>query len=409
MAPAGVLAITNAHIFPVTQPPVAKGTIVIRNGRIEAVGANVTAPPGSTVIDAGGQEVYPGWISGRSTIGLSDPGVNGFADGNEILDFNPQLRPIVAFHNDSEAIPVARANGVTTVGLMPGGGVLGGQAAVMNLDGWTWEESTVNPSVGVTFQFPTIGSSGGFGGGGRGGGAANRSYDDLKNERDRKLDDLARLLDQARAYAAAAGPRRQTDWILEALVPVVTRQQPFFVHADRDSDIRDAAAFADRVSVRIVIVGGLEAPLVAGLLKEKSIPVILGPILTLPTREDASHAATYQAAGELVRAGVKIAFTAGGVGDSANVRQLPYNAAESVAWGLPRDEAVKALTINAAEILGVGDQLGSLEPGKMANLFVAKGDPLEVRTEITHVIINGRDVGLMNKHLALYQRYLTRP
>jgi imidazolonepropionase-like amidohydrolase len=285
--------------------------------------------------------------------------------------------------------------------------MLGGQTAVMNLDGWTWEESTVSPSVGVTFQFPTIGSAGRSGGGR--GAPGNRSYDDLKKERDGKLDELARLLADARAYAKAAGPNRQTDWVLDALVPIVERRQPFFLRADKESDIRDAVAFADRVNVSIVIVGGLEAPLVSLLLREKGIPVILGPVLTLPSREDMSHAASYQAAGELVRAGVKIAFTAGGVGDSANVRQLPYNAAESVAWGLPRDEAVKALTINAAEVLGVADQIGSLEPHKIANLFIAKGDPLEVRTEITRVIINGRDVGLMNKQLVLYQRYMARP
>ena len=197
--------------------------------------------------------------------------------------------------------------------------------------------------------------------------------------------------------------------MLEALVPIVERRQPFFLRADKESDIVDAVAFADRVKIRMVLVGGLEAPLAARLLKEKNVAVILGPVLSLPSREDASHASSYQAAGELVRAGVKIALAAGGVGDSANVRQLPYNAAESVAWGLPRDEALKALTINAAEILGVADQLGSLEPGKMANLFIAKGDPLEVRTEVTRVIINGRDVSLMNRQLALYQRYLARP
>lgn len=407
-APAAVLAITNAHIFPVTQPPIAHGTIVIRNGRIEALGAGVAAPAGATVIDAAGEDVYPGWISARSTIGLSDPGAGGYGDTNEMLDFNPALRPTVAFHNDSDTIPVARANGVTTVGLMPGGGVLGGQAAVMNLDGWTWEESTVSPSVGVTFQFPSVVPARGFGGGSAEGPAQDRAYADLKKDRDAKLDELARLLDRAREYASTAGPARQTDWVLDALVPVVQRRQPFFVRADRESDIADAVAFADRVRVRIVIVGGLEAPRVAALLKEKNVPVVLGPVLTLPTREDEFHAATYQAAGELVRAGVKIALAAGGVGDAANVRQLPYNAAESVAWGLPRDEAVKALTINAAEILGVADQIGSLEPGKMANLFIVKGDPLEVRTEITRVIINGRDIDLMNKQLALYRRYLAR-
>ena len=134
--------------------------------------------------------------------------------------------------------------------------------------------------------------------------------------------------------------------------------------------------------------------------------MILGPVLALPTHEDAAHSTPYAAAGELVKAGVKIAFA---TGDANYVRQLPYNAAESVAWGLPRDEAVKALTIGAAEILGVSDRIGSIEPGKIANIIVSKGDPLEVRTVFTHVLIAGHDVGIDNRQLALYERYAKRP
>ncbi len=236
-------------------------------------------------------------------------------------------------------------------------------------------------------------------------GAPERTYDDLKKERDARLDRLARLFDQTRAYAKAPAADRQTDWTLEALVPVVDRRMPLYTVAAREQDIKDAIAFADRANIRIVICSGPEAALVAPLLKEKSIPVILGPILTLPTREDLSHAASYMAAAELARAGVKFAFA---TGDNANVRQVPYNAAISVAWGLPRDEAIRALTINAAEILGVADRVGSIEPGKAANLLVAKGDPLEMRTEVTHVFINGRALSLDNKHLALYERYMKR-
>jgi imidazolonepropionase-like amidohydrolase len=404
--PRGVVAITNARIFPVTKPAIERGTIVIHDGRIEAVGANVTPPQGAKIIDVAGAEVYPGWINAKTTIGLAEPGPSGYQDTTEMLDYNPQLRTVVAYHNDSEAIPVARAAGVTTIATFPSGGMLGGQVPVMNLDGWTWEESVIEPIAGVTFQFP------GVGGGGRGGaampapeGAPERTYEDLKKERDARLDKLARLFDQARAYAKAAGPNRETDWVLEALVPVVERRIPLYTIASREQDIKDAVAFADRANVKIVICSGPEAAFVAPLLKEKNIPVILGPILTLPTREDLSHAASYMAAGELARAGVKFAFA---TGDNANVRQVPYNAAHSVAWGLPRDEAIKALTINAAEILGVADRLGSIEPGKIANLLVAKGDPLEERTEVTHVFINGQAISLDNKHLALYERYMKR-
>ena len=186
---------------------------------------------------------------------------------------------------------------------------------------------------------------------------------------------------------------------------MVQRRIPLFATALGEGAIREAVAFAERAGVRIVIAAGPEAALAAPLLKEKGIPVILGPVLQLPTREDQFHAFSYQAAGELARAGVQFAFA---TGDNANVRQLPWHAAMSVAWGLSREQALRALTIDAAEILGVSGEVGSLEPGKVANLFVAKGDPLEARTEITHVIIDGREVDLDNKHLSLYERHLRR-
>jgi imidazolonepropionase-like amidohydrolase len=406
MATRGVLAITNAKIFPIAKPPIDRGTIVMRDGLIESVGTNVSVPAGAQVIDAAGAEVYPGFIDASTPTGLDDPGAGGFGDSNELLDFNPALRSHVAFHNDSEAIPVMRANGITTVAATPGGGLIGGQISVMDLDGFTWEESLVAPSVGLAFQFPRIGGGGGRGGGRGRGANQDRSYDDLKKERDAQLDRVARLLDDARAYGKATGPNRQRDLSLEALVPVVEKRVPLVTRVANEHEIRDAIAFADRASVRIVIAApAAEAAVAAALLKDKNIPVILLDVLSLPTRQDLPHQASYAAAGELVKAGVKIAFA---VPSETNARQLPYHAAESVAWGLPRDEALKALTINSAEILGVADRVGSIEPGKIANLIVTKGDPLEVRTPFTHVIIAGRDVPLDNSQLALYERYSKR-
>jgi imidazolonepropionase-like amidohydrolase len=401
-----VWAITNARIHPVTKPAIERGTIVIRGSRIESVGADVQPPAGAKTVDAGGADVYPGFINARTTLGLSEPGARGYDDVTEMLDFNPELRTVVAYQADSDAIPVARANGITTVAVVPSGGLLGGQVAVMNLDGWTWEEATVRPMAGVSFQFPTIGRAGFGFGPPPSPQEQERTFEDLKKERDQRLERVARLLDDARAYAKVPKDQRRASWTLDALVPVVERRVPLFVSATREQEIRDVIAFADKNRINIVISGGLEAPLVAPLLKEKNVPVILGSVLTLPSREDMFHAAGYQAAGELAQAGIKFAFS---TGDYANVRQLPYHAAMSIAWGLSRDEAIKALTINAAEILGVADRLGSLEPGKDANLVVVKGDPLEIRTQVTHVVIGGRSVDLANKHQALYERYLARP
>ena len=403
---AALLAITNARIHPVTSPPIVNGTILIRGSRIEAVGSNLTVPAGARVVDAAGADVYPGFIDAGTNMGLDEPGPRGFDDVGELIERNPHLRTRVAFHVESDAIPVARVNGITTVAVVQSGGIFGGEVPVMNLDGWTWEEATVRPNAGIQFTFPLMTTGGGRGGGGRGGQpAAERTYDELRRERDRRLDEIVRLFDDVRAYAKA-GAERTTDWSLEALVPVVEKKLPLITTANREQDIRDAVAFADRARINIVIAGGNEAAYVAPLLKERNIPVILGDRLTLPAREDDFHASSYQLAGALAKAGVKVAFSSG---DSTNSRLIPYNAAMSVAWGMDRNQALRALTIEAAEILGVADRLGSLEAGKDANLFIARGDPLEVRTQITHILIAGKDVGLSNKHLSLYEKYINRP
>jgi imidazolonepropionase-like amidohydrolase len=398
-----VTAITNARIHPITQPTIERGTILIRGNRIDAVGANVQVPAGAVVVDAKGADVFPGFIDGRTTIGLNEPGARGFEDVQEMLDINAGLRAQVAYQSDSDAIAVARVNGVTAIGVMPSGGLLGGQAAVMNLDGWTWEEATVRPSAGVTFQFPNLGGGGGGFGGQQ---QPPRRYEDLKRERDARIKIVEDLIASAKAYAKVPAAQRRVDWNLEALVPIVERRQPLFVQANEESQIRDAIAFADRTGVRIVITGGLEAPVVAPQLREKNIAVLLGSILTLPTREDFHHAAAYKAAGELAEAGVKFGLA---TGSYQNVRLLPYEAAMSVAWGLPRDKALRAITIETAEILGVADQLGSIEPGKLANLAIWQGDPLELRTPVPRVFVAGRDVGPISKHTELYERFSSRP
>jgi imidazolonepropionase-like amidohydrolase len=399
-----VWAIVNATIHPITRPTIERGTIVILGNKIENIGAGIQVPSGARTVDAAGAHVYPGFINARTTLGLNEPGPRGFEDVNEMLDYNPQLRTRVAYHSESDSIPVARANGVTTVAVVPGGGIFGGEVAVMNLDGWTWEEATLKPNAGIEFNFPSIGGGGGRGGGGRGGTGGGATYDQAKKQRDDRLAEISRTLALARAYGKG-GPDKTKDLVLEALVPVVEGRLPLLVNVSGDANIRDAVAFAEREKVRIIIAGATDAHLVAPLLKEKNIPVIIGNVLTTPGREDAFHAVTYQTAGELAKAGVKIAFA---TSDAAYVRNLPFHAAMSIAWGLDRDEALKALTINAADILGIADRVGSLEAGKDANLFIASGDPLEVRSQVTRVVIQGRDVGLDNKHLALYQKYIAR-
>ena len=386
-------AITNARIVTVSGPVIPKGTIVIKGNRIEALGASVAIPAGVKPVDAAGATVIPGMIDASTDIGLNEPGVRNYDDVTEILPFDQMLRTRVAYRADSLAIPVARTEGITAVGVRPGGGTISGELPVMNLDGWTWEEATLRPAAGLAVNFP--GGAGGRGGG-RGGAAAAAGPDPMKA--------LNQLFERARAYAKLPATR-QVDWTLEPFLPVLDRRQALYVTANSEQNIRDAVAWAERQNVRIVLQTGSDVQRVAALLKQRDVPVILTNILSLPPREDEFHAYPYQAPGVLAKAGVPFAFSSGGFQFS---RDVPFQAGRAVAWGLSKDDAIKALTLDAARILGVDSQVGSIEAGKIANLVVINGDPLEVRSQIRHVVIAGRDVSLDNSHVALFKKYMAR-
>jgi imidazolonepropionase-like amidohydrolase len=382
----------------VSGPVIDKGTIIIRGNKIQAIGANVS-PTGSKVIDARGASVYPGFIDASTDLGINEPGVRGYEDVSEMLEFNQMLRTRVAYQSDSDAVPVARVDGITSAAIFMGNGTITGEVPLMNLDGWTWEENMVRPVAGLALNFPGGGGAGrgGGGGGGRGGGAGGTGG----------MAELERLLTAARAYGATANrPIASMDWNLEPLVPIVQKKQPFFVGAGSEQAIRDAVAWAERQGINIVIrTGPMAAVATADLLKAKNVPVILNNVLAIPQGEDTFHAANYQAAGQLQKAGVLFAFSSGGYD---NVRLIPFQAAMSVAWGLDRDEAIKALTINAAKIFSADKAIGTLEAGKIANLIVVNGDPLEIRSRIQYVVIGGREVPLESKHTELFKRYMGR-
>ena len=391
-------AITNARIVPVSGSVIPRGTIVIRGNRIDAVGENVTLPPGTKVVDAAGANVYPGFVDAATDVGLNEPGPRNYDDVSEIGDWNQALRTQRAFQIDSDAVPVARVEGITTIGLVPGGGVISGSMPVMDLDGWTWEEGTLRPSAGLVMTYPGGGGGRGGGGGGRGAAPANGPTPAEQISR------LNALLERAASYAKAPAGHA-IDLSLDPFVPILDRSQAFIVNAGTEQAIRDAVVWADKQHVRIVIRGGADVQRVAAFLKDHDVPVILTSVLTLPPREDEFHAYPYQTAGVLAKAGVRFAFSSGGYQFSRNV---PFQAGRSVAWGLDHDTAIRALTLDAARILGVDSQIGSIEPGKLANLVVIRGDALEIRSQIQHVVIAGHDLPLESKHTELYKRFMAR-
>jgi imidazolonepropionase-like amidohydrolase len=405
----GVFLIRGASVWTGTGPMLQNANVLVRDGRIEAVGPNVTAP-GATEIDARGKFVYPGMTDAYTPLGLTEVGgIATMSLRSELGEFNPHMRPVVAINVDSELLGVTRANGVTTALTVPSGGVISGQAALINTAGWTWEDMAVQASAAYVINYPRAGGGGGGGpGGGRPGpgGGGGEAATQARERAERQLRELKQVLTLAKAYDAqrAAGAGK-IDLVYEALRPLVRREVPALIQADTDEQIRTAVAFADSLGFRLVIYGGRDAWKVRELLAQKNVPVVLGSIQSTPPA-DAPYDALYAQPGVLHEAGVKFAFSTGG---GANARHVPYHAALAVAYGLPADAAMKALTVWPAEIFGAASSIGTIEPGKMANLFVTSGDPLDVRSVVSDVFVHGRRVPMDDRHNRLYQKYNARP
>jgi imidazolonepropionase-like amidohydrolase len=415
-APA-VYAITHTKIFTLAGSPIDDGILVIRDGKIAAVGTNVDVPAGAQVIDGKGLQVYPGLFDPVTQMGLSEvAAVSATVDTTETGAFNPDVVAAEAVLPSSEHIPVTRAAGITEVLAVPASGgfdsrgsanILGGQASAINLAGWTINDMLIKKSVAMVLDWPQIQTqSFDFATFSR----KTKPFPEAKQERDKQVDELADWLDNARHYAQAwghGGPAEyRRDLKLEALVPVIRGELPVLVFANRARDIHNAVEFCDKQKVKMILAGGAEAYKVKELLRSKSIPVILQPTLTAPLDEDEPYDRSLSQPAELVDARVKIAF---GSFDNSFARRLGQQAANAVAYGLPYDEALKAVTLYPAQIFGLADQIGTLEPGKIANVIVTDGDPLELTTDVRYLFIKGQLTSTDNKHKALYEKYLNRP
>jgi len=404
------VAIRNATIVPVTSAPIPNGTIVFANGVITAVGANVAVPAGATIIDGTGLSVYPGLIDSGTTIGLTEIGsVAGTNDTNELGDLNPNARAEIAVNPHSNLIPVTRVNGITTVIAEPTGGIISGQSALIQLDGWTPKEMVLKAPVAMHIHFPRLRSA-----------ALDETPQDEEAEKETKknytseVDKLRDILRDAQAYAKASAARTANssvkrfdrDVLLEALVPVIEGREPVIMHADLARDIRAALKFADEFKLKVILADAADVAQVLPDLKSRNIPVILGPILDIPPREDDPYDLIFTNAKLLYENGIRFSIQSA---DSHNARNLPYHAAMCAAFGLPKDVALKAITIFPAQIFGVDDRIGSLEVGKIANVIVTNGDPLEIVTQVRKVFIGGEDIPMESNQTLLYQKFLQRP
>jgi len=411
--PRGTFAIRNARIVTVSGPDIDNGTVVIRDGKIEAVGTSVSVPAGAQSIDGRGLSVYPGMIDAGTNMGLVEvpQGANGTVDLSEVGDLNPNSKAIIAVNPHSAHIAVTRVEGITNTLTAPTGGLISGQAALINLLGTSPKEMAVVPQAALVINYPRIGG----GGGGFGGfqqAPANLSETLAANER--QLEQIRKMLRDAEAYGRSQDaytkdrslPRPDLNVVLAPLVPYVRGEQPVIFRADREAEIRGALRFADEMKVKPIILGGNDAWKVASLLKEKNVPVILTGIFALPIREDDAYDTLYENASKLQQAGVRFCISTGDAG--AEVRNLAQYAGMAAAFGLSKADAVKSVTLYPAQILNVADRLGSIEAGKMANLVVTDGDLLEIRSHIKYLFIDGRPVVLTSRHTELNDAFKNR-
>lgn len=397
------IAITGATIHPVSGPIIQRGTILFDKGKIVALGTNVTLPEKTEVIDAGGKHVYPGLISPDTYIGLVEiEAVRATRDNVETGTINPNIRAEVAVNPESEQIPVARANGITTMISAPSGALIAGTSAMLMLDGWTWEEMTLKAPLAMNVYWPRVNISREW--------WVRQSEEEQKKEREAHVKELANAFRDARSYMTAKNaetekgvPYHNTDMRWEAMIPVLEGKIPVVVWADEIQQIEAAVAWADQEKIRIIIGGGHDAWRLTDLLKHNGIAVLAGAIHRLPDRRFEEYDEPLMLPLKLYQAGIPFAIIT--QGESAHERNLPYQAATAAAYGLPKEEALKAITLSPAQIFGVADRVGSLDVGKDATLIVTTGDPLEIESAVTLEFIQGKRIDLSSRHTKLYEKY----
>ena len=397
------IALQGATIHTVTNGVIENGTILFNNGVITAIGTDVQLPAGTRVVDASGKHIYPGLIDAYSTVGISEIGsVDVSSDTNELGDFNPNVRAEVAVNAESRHIGTTRSAGVLVSLTTPGGGLISGMSSALNLEGWSWEEMSLESAAALNVNWPNPNPRRGGRGGGRGGGAGDApTYEE-------RVQELKDFFAEARAYrdAVAAGEEVRSDSRYAAMLPALNGEIPVVVAADGAAQINDAITWGQGEGVRIVIRGGRDAIHVADRLVSENIPVILTSTMAAPGRAYEGYDGAYSMPARLYEAGVKFAIS-GGAG-ALYTNRLPWEAGVAVAFGLPEEEAVKAVTINAAEFMGLDDRVGSLEAGKQATLLITTGNPLDMTTNIEQAYIQGRELDMNDIQKHFFEKYMVK-
>ena len=399
-AEGGIFALTHATIVTITKGTITDGTIIMVDGKIHTVGAGLQPPSEAKVIDCTGLYVYPGMIDSGTLLGVTEIGSDPRTqDHNELGEVIPQMRALAAVNPSSVIIPVTRINGVTTVLSMPTSGLFSGTAALINLHGYTADQLAAG-FEGIVMNFPVSTRRNRF---------DQRTEEEINKEFEKAIRQLNDVWDKVKQYHTLdSATHGQAGYYpeLQALLPVYRGEMTLMIEVEAAKDIRYALKWVEEKKIKkVVLMGVAEGWRAAEAIAKAGIPVITGPMFSLPTRAYDRYDKAYANAGLMKKAGVKVAIR---TKESENVRNLPYNAGFAAAYGLGKEEALRAVTIVPAEIFGVDDRLGSIEQGKNATLFVCDGDPFEPATQIKQVFIDGWKIPLESRQTLLYNEFLER-
>jgi imidazolonepropionase-like amidohydrolase len=393
----GKFLLQNATVVTVTKGTLTNTSVLVENGKIVQVGTNLSAA-GAEVIDCTGRFIYPGMIDSGTRLGLVEiSSVPETVDYAEIGNVTPNMQALTTVNPNSEAIGVTRVSGVTTVLTVPTGGLFPGTAALINLNGYT-PDQMYGGFKAVVMNFPSSGRRGRF---------DRRSDEDVKKDSEKALKEANEIWGNARKYLdlKKSGAELQFYPEMDQLSKAVSGELPLLIVVNTASDIQHAIKWVEGKNIKVIFSGVAEGWRVADEIAKAGIPVITGPVQDLPTRQSDRYDTPYANAGKMAKAGVKVALR---TDEEENVRNLPFHAAFAAAYGLGKEDALKAITINPAEIFGIADQYGSVEAGKRANLVISTGDPLETKSQILHVFIDGYMIPMSNRHIRLYQEFLER-
>ncbi|MBK6825572.1 MAG: amidohydrolase family protein [Chitinophagaceae bacterium] len=400
------IVITNATVHTGTGQVLEGGNIVIKDGKIAAVAKGATGAADAQVVDAKGKHVYPGLILPTSNLGLVEiSAVRASNDSREIGDMNPNIRSIVAYNTDSKVINTLRSNGILAANVIPQGSFLAGSSSVVQLDAWNWEDAAVKTDAGMHLFMPTLmpRPSFGRGGGGPGGPNAGGMQTDPVKEGLEKIEQLKAFFREAKAYVASPA-KDETNLKYESVKNLFSKKQKFYVHANTVKQMLVALDFVKEFGFDLVIIGASESWQIADLLKQNNVSVILQQMHSLPTTTDDDVDQPYKTAAALQKAGVL--FSISDDDSQTRGRNLAFNAGTAVTYGLTKEEALAAISLNAAKIMGVADKTGSIEVGKEANIVISTGDILDMSTSnVTDAFIQGRKINLDDKQKQLSDRY----